>query len=79
LDLRSYRATRFSSYADSSLDNLPRVAHVPRREPRLQTQPQLGLPFQDPAPVILNEEERAQLVSAIAAMLLSALQAGANE
>jgi hypothetical protein len=79
LDLRSYRATRFSSYPDSSLGYLPKVAHVPRRGPRLQTQPQLDLPFQAPPPVILTEDERAQLISAIAAMLLSAIQVNANE
>lgn len=70
---------RFSNCAASSHDFFEKKARVPQRKTRLQNPLQLDLTLQERPPVNLTEEERREVVAALATLLLLAMRIAANE
>ena len=70
---------RFSNCAASSPDFFEKTARVPQRKTRLQNPLQLDLTLQERPPVKLTEEERREVVAALATLLLLAMRIAANE
>ncbi len=65
--------------AVSSPEFFAKRAHLLQRKTRLQNRFQLDLAFQEKPPVILTDEERRQLIAALATLLLSAVRRAADE
>lgn len=63
----------------SSPDFFAQRAHLLQRKTRLQNPFQLDLALQGSPPVILTDEERRQLIAALATLLLSAVRRVADE
>jgi len=65
--------------AASSPDSFAKKAHLLQRKTRLQNRFQLDLAFRESPPVILTDEERRQLIAALATLLLSAVRRVVDE
>ena len=70
---------RYSNCAASSADFSEKTVRVSQRKTRLQNPLQLDLTLQERPPVKLTEEERREVVAALATLLLLAMRIAADE